>query len=139
MPKMVYATFSFKHVRRIRIEKNPYNYGIMRSRFIRIYMLRMNQSLECIIPYHSLHPLSEKFKFPRKKLHSNAYFYVCINECYYIPLRINIVPIERIDTLWKISKGWLYNLDMIHFFVGGEGNILIHHAFREVTSAHACK
>ena len=49
----------FKHVRRIHIKK-IYYYGITRYRFIRIYTLQRNQSLEHIIPFHALHPLSEK-------------------------------------------------------------------------------
>ena len=45
-----------------------------------------------------------------------------INDCYWVPLRINSIPIERIDTLQKFSKGWLYNSDVIRFFFffGGE-------------------
>ena len=81
-----------------------------------IYSLPMNQSLEHIIPYHTLHPLSEKLQFPRMKLHCNAYFYIKMSAIAY-KLCINIVLIEHIETLQKISRGWLYDLDTIRFFL----------------------
>ena len=34
-------------------------------------------------------------------------------------LWINIVLIERVDTLQKISNGWLYDSDTLRFFFGG--------------------
>ena len=70
----------------------------MRSRFIRIYTLRMKQSWM----YITLHLLSEKSLFPWMKMRSYAYFFFLI---------------EPIGTPRKISKGWLYNLDTIRFFL----------------------
>ena len=62
MTVLLAASVPPKHVRRIRIFLKPYNYGIMRSRIVRVNTLRMNQSLECIIPFHAFCPLSEKNK-----------------------------------------------------------------------------
>ena len=65
-----------KHVRIVRIEKNPYNYGIMRSRIVRIGTLRIDFGLERIIPSHAFSPLSEKINFRKLKMRTNTYFYV---------------------------------------------------------------
>ena len=46
-----------KHVRIVRIGKNPDNYGILRSRTVRIGMLRMDLGPE---RSHAFSPLSEK-------------------------------------------------------------------------------
>ena len=43
--------------------KNPYNCSKMHSWFIRIHTLRMNQSLEHIIPCNALQPFSENYNF----------------------------------------------------------------------------
>ena len=106
----------------------------MRSRIVRINTLRMNQSLERIIPYHAFSPLSEKIKFPKIEiaflyvfLRINAYFcgqlWTIANE-----LRINNILTERIDTLRKISNGYLYDSDTLCFFCFFGGNIFICHA-----------
>ena len=47
-------------MRIVRIEKKTYNYGIMRSRIVRIGTLRIDFGLEHIIPSHAFSPLSEK-------------------------------------------------------------------------------
>ena len=52
------------------------NYGILRSRTVRIGTLRMDLGPESIIPSHAFSPLSEKINFRKLKLRTNAYFYV---------------------------------------------------------------